>query len=298
MPASPGAAFSEIAWQPPRAFRLTGAGARSQSGTRIGPRPSVTRRPLLGFHRASPFRRTDTVVVPPGYTAEVLDCVGRPCRERPGVRTRTPATARPTRPGSGACTTMGWCTSRSTGRGTGLIAQNNEYADEGLLFTDGVANWDEEKTNKSLNAHGVSIIEIKRQAQRSSATAIVRDGAAADPNRRASGEVVRPSRYARRITGKTPIRIGGPAAGDDRLKTIDDPTGTRVLGTLNNCAMGFTPVGHVSQMPRRISTGSSSERPAPDSRSTLEKRYGIAPSNSGFALAHDSPSLQRRSLSQ
>ena len=29
--------------------------------------------------------------------------------------------------------------------------------------------------------------------------------------------VVHPSKYARRITGQTPIAIGGPAAGDRRL---------------------------------------------------------------------------------
>ena len=42
----------------------------------------------------------------------------------------------------------------------GLLVQNNEYTDDGLLFSDGVANWNQEKTNKSLNAHGVSIVEI------------------------------------------------------------------------------------------------------------------------------------------
>ncbi len=41
----------------------------------------------------------------------------------------------------------------------------------------------------------------------------------------------------------TPINIGGPAAGDPRFASTADPTGTRVLGTLNNCAMGFTPWG-------------------------------------------------------
>ena len=44
----------------------------------------------------------------------------------------------------------------------GLLVQNNEYTDDGLLFPDGNANWTAEKTLKSQNAHGVSVIEIKK----------------------------------------------------------------------------------------------------------------------------------------
>ena len=44
--------------------------------------------------------------------------------------------------------------------------QNNEYTDDVLLFPDGIANWNQEKTNKSLNAHGVSVIEIAQQRKR------------------------------------------------------------------------------------------------------------------------------------
>ena len=92
---------------------------------------------------------------------------------------------------------------------------------------------------------------------------------------------MRDSRFARRITGQTPMTIGGPAAGDDRLKTIDDPNGTTVLGTLNNCAMGFTPWGTYLTCEENFN-GFFFRTLSPDSRSPLEKRYGISPSNGGF----------------
>jgi len=105
----------------------------------------------------------------------------------------------------------------------GLLCVNHEYTDDGLLHPDGMMTWTAEKVSKSKAAHGVSVIEVR-----------MRDG---------KWSVVRPSAFGRRITGDTPIRLGGPVAGTDFVKTAADPEGLTVLGTLNNCAHGYTPWG-------------------------------------------------------
>jgi uncharacterized protein len=157
----------------------------------------------------------------------------------------------------------------------GLLVQNNEYTDDVLLFSDGTAGWNAEKTAKSLNAHGVSIVEVTNKSYGC-------DDDDEDDHRggrtRKEWRVVRPSKYARRITGQTPIDIGGPAAGDTRLKTSADPTGKRVLGTLNNCAMGFTPWGTYLACEENFNgyfrkTGA---------QTAMERRYGITAAGFGY----------------
>jgi secreted PhoX family phosphatase len=214
---------------------------------------------LLGF-TSIPVSSADTVVVPKGYTARVLIAWGDPIADGPEFRQDASNTS--------ADQAQQWGMHNDgvvyfpiDGSRHGLLVQNHEYTDDGLLFRDGVANWSAEKTRKSLNAQGVSVIEIRKASGR--------DG---------QWRVVRPSKYARRITGQTPIKIVGPAAGDPRLRTSEDPTGTLVLGTINNCAMGFTPWGtylaceeNFNGYFQRASAG----------RSALELRYGIAPFGSG-----------------
>ncbi|STG52198.1 putative monomeric alkaline phosphatase PhoX [Escherichia coli] len=61
-------------------------------------------------------------------------------------------------------------------------------------------------------------------------------------------EVVRPSSFARRITVNTPMKITGPALHNPLMQTVDDPKGEIILGTMQNCANGFTPWGHLSDV--------------------------------------------------
>lgn len=56
-------------------------------------------------------------------------------------------------------------------------------------------------------------------------------------------QVVKDSKFNRRITHNSPMKIMGPAAGHALLKTQADPTGMSSLGTMNNCGSGTTPWG-------------------------------------------------------
>ncbi len=89
-----------------------------------------------------------------------------------------------------------------------------------------LTNPTQEIVDTELAAHGMSVVEILR-------------------NEAGQWEVVLDSEYNRRITAMTPMEVTGPAAGIDLLKTSEDETGTMVLGTLNNCAGGYTPWGTV-----------------------------------------------------
>jgi secreted PhoX family phosphatase len=89
-----------------------------------------------------------------------------------------------------------------------------------------LTNPTQETVDIELAAHGLSVVEVMR-------------------NESGAWEVVRDSEYNRRITATTEMEITGPAAGIDLLQTADDVTGTRVLGTLNNCAGGTTPWGTI-----------------------------------------------------
>jgi secreted PhoX family phosphatase len=224
------------------------------------------RRPVLGFESV-PVSSADTVVVPKGYSAEVLIAWGDPVSHGPAFK-QDGSNSADEQARQWGMHNDGMVYFPIVGSQRGIIVQNNEYTDDGLLFPDGVNNWTPEKTKKSLNAHGVSIIEVTK-----------RTGFPWDwRRRRGKWDVVRPSPFGRRITGLTPIEIGGPAAGDARLITSEDPTGKRVLGTLNNCAMGYTPWGTYLACEENFNGYFRKNGP----QTPLEKRYGITAAGFGY----------------
>ncbi len=81
----------------------------------------------------------------------------------------------------------------------------------------------DDDVHKGIAAHGVSIVEV-----------VQRDGV---------WQIVLDSPYNRRITAASPMKITGPAAGHDLLRTHADPSGENSLGTWNNCGNGITPWG-------------------------------------------------------
>ncbi len=223
--------------------------------------------PLLGF-LGIPVSSADEVVVPPGYTAEVLIAWGDPVSNGPAFKPDASNTAAEQAQQWGMHND-GMVYFPIDGSEHGLLVQNNEYTDDVLLFPDGTANWSQEKTNKSLNAHGVSIIEITRRRGNRGRNRFLGSG---------EWHVVRPSPYARRITGRTPMRIGGPAAGDPRFITSADPTGRRVFGTINNCAMGFTPWGTYLTCEENFNGYFRKN----GTQTQPEQRYGITSAGAGY----------------
>lgn len=184
--------------------------------------------PALGF-RAVAASAQDRVVVPPGYTATPLAPWGEPV----GIAGNLPAFKfDASNSAAEQAVQMGMHHDglhyyALDGSRRGLLAINQEYTDEALLHPGGNTVVTAEKVRKSQAAHGITVIEI----------------AIANEQPAGRWQMVRPSKYARRITAHTPFAIGGPAAGHVMMKTAADPTGRTVLGTVGNCASGMTPWG-------------------------------------------------------
>lgn len=157
-----------------------------------------------------------------------------------------------------------------------LLVVNHEYTSEHLMFpgivtvADGeisVADATEARVNIEMAAHGGTIIEIRRA-----------DG---------KWQPVLDGALNRRITAKTPMQISGPAAGHARLQTAADPTGTRVLGTINNCAGGVTPWGTYIMAEENIHGYFTGALPEGHAEARNYERMGIPEDSYAWGRFHD-----------
>ena len=111
----------------------------------------------------------------------------------------------------------------------GLLVLNHEYINQTFLHPKGATKKDgrrpEDEVIREVNAHGVSVVHIKKNAETQAV------------------EIVKSSPFNRRITASTVMDFAGPVAGSPLLHTAFSPAGRQTRGTQNNCGNGYTPWG-------------------------------------------------------
>ena len=136
-----------------------------------------------------------------------------------------------------------------------LLAVNNESTNLEFLYSHTGPVFSEQDVRKAKAAVGVSIVELRRT--------------------NGLWTIDRSSGYNRRIHADSPTVLTGPAAGHPLVRTVADPGGSQVLGTLANCANGATPWGTFLTCEENfdLAFGSSGADPATD----RQRLYGLDP---------------------
>ncbi|MCY4467436.1 MAG: PhoX family phosphatase [Thiotrichales bacterium] len=229
----------------------------------IAPPPARASTARMAFDAVAASIR-DTVTVPPGYGWHVVARWGDP------MWSDSKSFDQATR-GSGASQERAFGDNNDgmalfDAGGRSVLAVNNEYVNRKIIYGGtGIGepeNADDVRKGKA--GHGVSIVEIARADGRWS--------------------IVVDSPWNRRITADTPMRITGPAAGHELVKTAADPAGTMSRGSWNNCGNGRTPWGTYLACEENFNGYFSSSDPALEVSPEF-RRYGIRLRDWGYAWA-------------
>ncbi len=208
-------------------------------GTTAGPSSSsAASDPKLGFSAVNKSV-ADKVTVPDGYTATVIYALGDPISaalgdyKNDGTDDNFAQRAGDHHDGIHffGLSTDGKPDNASNDRA--LLVMNHENISGTVQFmhakgqTNNAANAPagrpETEVVKEIEAHGVSIIELRKTAGKFS--------------------YVKDSGMNRRITAATVMELTGPARACAYTKTKFSPAGTQTRGTVNNCGNGYTPWG-------------------------------------------------------
>ncbi|MBW0093882.1 PhoX family phosphatase [Pseudonocardia sp. KRD-184] len=203
----------------------TGALAACTTSPAVAPAAEVTASGLpRGLDYATvPVNNTDGITLPPGYASNVVIRWGDPVV--PGAPEFDFANQTPEAQAQQFGYNNDFCGVLPLDGDRLVMFNNHEYSIEPLMFP----GYDEENPTETqvrigMAAHGLSVHVVERDPATGEMRAVL------DP-------------LNRRYTATSEFLLTGPAAGSALLQTSADPTGTRVLGTLNNCAGGVTPWG-------------------------------------------------------
>jgi len=212
-----------------------------------------------------PTSTADEVIVPEGYKSEILVQWGDPLwSDVPEFDDTTRGTAESQARAFGDNTDGMDVFSHD---GKTLLVVNNEYTNRDIiaLSAEDKRIMDEDDIAKGMMAHGISVVEIAN------------DGG--------TWKIVKDSPYNRRITPQSEMELTGPAAGHNLVRTEADPTGTKSLGTWNNCGNGVTPWGTYLTCEENFN-GYFSAPENPDHEVSPElARYGVSATDWGYNWA-------------
>lgn len=251
------------------AVRFLGGGLLAAGTARAASAPSAAATPtgLLGFTEVAPSD-ADSFLVPPGYTASVILPWGTPLfANSPAFQEDASNDAADQELQVGFNHDgMHYFPMKPFRNRRGLLVLNHEYTDARQIYTaaQGTAITPDAaglaKVAKALAGHGVTVVEVRKGL-----------------NGQWSHVVGSP--FNRRVTGKTPMAFSGPvSANHPMLQSTITPN---PIGTLNNCAMGYTPWGTYLACEENFN-GYFGTQDASWTPSTLESRYGISATGFGY----------------
>ncbi|WP_235781006.1 PhoX family protein [Sinomonas notoginsengisoli] len=153
-----------------------------------------------------------------------------------------------------------------------VLFTNHEYTNEDIMFPAAQLAGEKARVRAVARAaHGLSVVELTRRDKNS------------------AWSYVKGAPRNRRFLLNTEYELTGPAAGSALVKTVADPTGRKVRGTLGNCAGGTTPWGTILSGEENFNGYFRSA-----GRSAAQKRYGLQDRATGRGWELDDPRFDTR----
>lgn len=150
-----------------------------------------------------------------------------------------------------------------------LLFANHEYTNENIMFPASMPAANARAIGAA--AHGLSVVELERK------------------NKNKPWSYVQGAGLNRRYLNNTAYEFTGPVAGSALVKTVADPSGRSIKGTLGNCAGGTTPWGTILSGEENFNSYFVSP-----GTSESDKRYGLSAKATARQWELDDPRFDTR----